>query len=66
MNKGDLVSVEESLLRRIYRSDKRYIDILRQACLPRQAGSVATGRPTSRAFAPDPKMKLSFLLTLKV
>ena len=42
MNKGDLVSVEESLLRRVYRSDKRYVD-------------KRTGRPTSRAFSPRPK-----------
>ena len=42
MNKGDLVSVEETLLRRVYKSDKHYID-------------KRTGRPTSRAFAPRPK-----------
>jgi len=53
MNKGDLVSVNETLWRRVYIGDKRYID-------------KRTGRPTSRAFAPGPKMKLSFLLTLKV
>lgn len=42
MDKGDHVSVEETLLRRVYRGDKRYID-------------KKTGRPTSRAFAPRPK-----------
>ncbi len=42
MNKGDQVDSQETLLRRVYRSDKRYID-------------KKTGRPTSRAFAPRPK-----------
>lgn len=42
MNKGDIVSVDETLLRRVYKGDKRYID-------------KKTGRPTSRAFAPRPK-----------
>jgi len=42
MKKGDLVSVNETLLRRVYKGDKRYID-------------KKTGRPTSRAFAPRPK-----------
>lgn len=42
MNKGDLVSVVETLLRRVYKGDKSYID-------------KKTGRPTSRAFAPRPK-----------
>jgi len=52
MNKGDLVSVEESLLRRVYRSDKRYIDKK-----PEDLPLVP--------LPPDPKMKLSFQLTLK-
>lgn len=42
LNKGDQVGKDEYLLRRIYRSDKRYID-------------KKTGRPTSRAFVPRPK-----------
>ena len=42
MEKGDRLDVEEHLLRRVYRSDKRYID-------------KKTGRPTSRAFVPRPK-----------
>ncbi len=42
MKKGDRVDKNENLLRRVYRSDKRYID-------------KRTGRPTSRAFAPRPK-----------
>ena len=40
--KGDKIKDDETLLRRVYRSDKRYID-------------KNTGRPTSRAFAPRPK-----------
>ena len=42
MKKGDSVSIEETLLRRVYRKDKRYRD-------PK------TGKPSSRAFAPRPK-----------
>lgn len=42
MNKGDSVSREESLLRRVYRKDKRFRD-------PK------TGIISSRAFAPRPK-----------
>ena len=42
MNKGDQVDKNEMLLRRVYRTDKRYVD-------------KRTGRPTSRAFAPRPK-----------
>jgi len=42
MIKGDKVGKGEVLLRRVYRTDKRYID-------------KRTGRPTSRAFAPRPK-----------
>lgn len=52
MNKGDLVSVEESLLRRVYRIDKRYID-------------KRTGRPTSRAFAPRPQDKAKLSVDIK-
>lgn len=52
MNKGDLVSVEESLLRRVYRSDKRYID-------------KRTGRPTSRAFAPRPQDEAKLSVDIK-
>ncbi len=42
MNKGDKLNLGENLLRRVYRTDKRYIDR-------------KTGRPTSRAFVPRPK-----------
>ena len=42
MIKGEKLSDEELLLRRVYRKDKRYINQL-------------TGRPSSRAFAPRPK-----------
>ena len=42
MKKGDSLNGNENLLRRVYRSDRRYIDR-------------KTGRPTSRAFAPRPK-----------
>ena len=42
MKKGDKVSVEELLLRRVYKSDKRYRHPI-------------TGRPSSRAFAPRPR-----------
>lgn len=42
MRKGDTVPEKETLLRRVYRHDKNYIDR-------------RTGRPTSRAFAPRPK-----------
>lgn len=42
MRKGDLVSDSETLLRRVYRKDRHYIDR-------------RTGLPTSRAFAPRPK-----------
>lgn len=42
MNKGDLVNDDETLLRRVYRVDKRYRD-------------PNTGKPMSRAFAPRPK-----------
>lgn len=42
MKKGESVSVDDTLLRRVYREDKRYRD-------PR------TGRPSSRAFSPRPK-----------
>jgi hypothetical protein len=42
MKKGDRLDDNEYLLRRVYRSDKRYID-------------KKTGRPTSRAFVPRPK-----------
>ncbi|MCU0355882.1 MAG: hypothetical protein MUD08_19470, partial [Cytophagales bacterium] len=41
MDKGDRISPDENLWRRVYRTDKRYID--------------PSGRPTSRAFAPRPK-----------
>lgn len=41
-NKGDKLEDSETLLRRVYRKDKRYID-------PK------TGRPSSRAFSPRPK-----------
>lgn len=42
MKKGDRLDNNENLLRRVYRSDRRYID-------------KKTGCPTSRAFAPRPK-----------
>lgn len=42
MKIGDSISVDETLLRRVYRKDKRYRD-------PK------TGRPSSRAFAPRPR-----------
>ncbi len=42
MTKGDKLDLGETLLRRVYRSDKRYIDR-------------KTGRPTSRSFVPRPK-----------
>lgn len=42
MNKGDLIDEKEHLWRRVFKTDKRYID-------------KRTGRPTSRAFAPRPK-----------
>ena len=42
MKKGDSLDKDEHLLRRVYRSDKIFID-------------KKTGRPTSRAFAPRPK-----------
>lgn len=42
MKKGDSLDSKENLLRRVYRTDRRYID-------------KKTGRPTSRAFAPRPK-----------
>lgn len=43
LNKGDEITAHNSIFyRRIYRSDKKYIDI-------------KTGRPLSRAFTPRPK-----------
>ena len=41
MKAGDKLADEELLLRRVYRSDKRYLD--------------PNGRPSSRAFTPRPK-----------
>lgn len=41
MNKGDRLNNDEILLRRAYRTDKKYRD--------------PVGRPTSRAFSPRPK-----------
>lgn len=42
MIKGDTIPAEETLLRRVFAKDKRYID-------------PSTGKPTSRAFSPRPK-----------
>lgn len=42
MIKGDSVDASALLLRRTFRTDRKYIDL-------------KTGRPTSRAFAPRPK-----------
>jgi hypothetical protein len=52
MNKGDLVSVNETLLRKVYIGDKRYID-------------KKTGRPTSRAFAPRPQDEAKLSVDIK-
>jgi len=52
MQQSDQISVDETLLRRVYRSDKRYID-------------KKTGRPTSRAFAPSPKDKGQLSVDIK-
>ncbi len=52
MQQGDQISADETLLRRVYRSDKRYID-------------KRTGRPTSRAFAPRPKDKGKLSVDIK-
>ena len=42
MKKGDKIDVDENLLRRVYKADKRYRD-------------TKTGNLSSRAFAPRPK-----------
>ena len=53
MNKGDAIRPDEFLLRRVFRLDRRFIDL-------------KTGRPTSRAFAPRPKDNGSLSVDLKI